>query len=81
MFCVERVALDAVEDLELIEGSYLWLVEQREAEAMALAMAFLGRHLAATTRRLQMAMVITESEQAIRAGQPAVGPEGHPGAC
>ena len=62
MLCAELIALQAVADLDQLEAGYLELVEQGDPEAMGMALWVLGAHLTETLRKLQISMVITESE-------------------
>ena len=74
IFAAEQLALRALSELDQLETGYRWYMESGDPEAVALGMRMLGCHLLMTLRDLQMAMVITESEQrlGVTANDPAI---------
>jgi len=68
MLAAEKAALRALSELEQLEGGYQWCMASGDPEAVALGIRMLGCHLLMTLRDLQVAMVITESEQRLGVG-------------
>ena len=64
--CVELGALKALADLEKLEGPWLELMQTKDPESVALAFRLALAHLAQTSKHLQIAAVIQQSEQLLK---------------
>tara|TARA_B100001063_G_C16409915_1_gene378980 strand:+ start:131 stop:436 length:306 start_codon:yes stop_codon:yes gene_type:complete len=64
--CVELVALKALADLEQLEGPWHELMQSKDPESVALAFRLALAHLAQTSKHLQIAAVIQQSEQLLK---------------
>lgn len=67
MCTAERVALRALSELDQLEDGYLLCMGSGDPEGVAMGLRMLGSHLLLTLKHLQVAMVITESEQRLSA--------------
>ena len=61
--CVEMVALQALSNLEQMEGPWIELMQSKDPESVALAIRLALAHLVQTSKQLQMADVIQSVEQ------------------
>ena len=69
--CVELIALEALADLEQMEGPWLELMQTKDPESVALAFRLAFAHLAQTSKHLQMADVIQSAEKRTEMQNPA----------
>ncbi len=74
MFAAEETALRALSELDQLESGYRWCMASGYPEAVAIAIRMLGCHLLMTLKHLQLAMVITESEQRLLTAEQVGGP-------
>ena len=66
MLIAEQLCLRAGSELDQLQQGFEDCIEMRTPDAWAVAIRLFGTHLLLTSRQLQMAMVVSDSELALQ---------------